>query len=345
MAPDHEARAAWEEWKGGLPLDRTPEPDMEIVPLAARRILGLDPDDPDANRYRGLLRYTWSRNQLLISFGGEVLRGLEREGIETLVLKGVALGLLSYRDLSVRPMADLDVLVPRDRAADAVRAVSARYEPAPGSENPLGRIPVHHSVSFLDESGRDFDLHWYSLFQSSPDADFWEAAVPLEVAGARTLALSPPDQLLHVCAHGAVLGTHESRWVADAATVIQSAPDLDWERVTDQAVKRELTLVLADALEYLSLGVDAPVPQEVTDRLRAAPTTAAQRAARRAVTRPLTARGAVQMHRERYGRLKRLDPEAPRASSFPSHLKSWFGFESYRGLAGEAARRVIRSRG
>jgi hypothetical protein len=47
---------------------------------------------------------------------------------------------------------------------------------------------------------------------------------------------------------------------------------------------------------------------------------------------------------ERYRRLKRLDPSAPRAPNFPAQLRIWCGDESYRDFLANRARHALGGR-
>jgi hypothetical protein len=46
-------------------------------------------------------------------------------------------------------------------------------------------------------------------------------------------------------------------------------------------------------------------------------------------------------HWDRYRRVKRLDPDAPHPSSFAAHLRTSWGFETYRDLLKHASRRAL----
>jgi hypothetical protein len=345
VADDDDAFAAWRRWKTVADPAEPQGTDFQILPLISRRLARWDPEDPHLGRLKGLHRWVWAQNQLLLDLGSEVIADLEREGIETVVLKGGALGLHTYPDLGARPMDDFDVLVRRDAALDAIAAIRRRLEPHEGFPDPERRVPVHHSTAFVDADDRRIDLHWYTLWQSAPEDDLWEAAVPFEVVGVRTKALCPADQLLQICVHGAVWHPIPIlRWVPDAVLVLRSRAELDWDRLVDQAVKREVTATLADALGYLRSAFQAPVPEAVLGRLRAVPVSLAERAARRAVTRPLTVMGHLSVHWERYRRLRRLDPGAPKPPSFPAQLKTAWGFKTYREFGRYAARRSLGAR-
>lgn len=336
------ATDAWDLWRSERPLDRSDPADLQVLPLVARNLTRLRPDDADLGRLKGIHRFTWARNQLQLDLGGRAIRDLERAGIETLVLKGAALSVLAYRDLGVRPMQDCDLLVRRDRALDAIAVLRGGLEPLEVFSEPESQVPLRHSAGFSDGREAELDLHWYSLWQSSPDDAFWAAAVPIEVGGAQSLALCPTDQLLHICAHGA--NWHPVamlRWVADAVTVLRSGA-VDWDRLTASARDRQLTLVTADALEYLRSAFGAEVPEQALNAIRDSNVSRSERTARRAVTGPPTMVGALGDQWVRYRRLKQLDPEAPRPASFAAQLRASRGYDGYWGFSRHLVRRALR---
>jgi hypothetical protein len=271
-----------------------------------------------------------------------VIERLQSAGIDVLVLKGAALSLLHYRDTGLRLMADIDLLVPREAATHAISVMGEMLHPKQASFASEDRVLVEHGTAWVDGSGNEVDLHWYSLWLSSPDTDFWEGAVPIEVGGVRSRSLCPTDHLLHVCAHGASWHPEVAlRWVTDAVTVIRTSPSIDWERLVSQARRREVTITLADALGYLRSAFGLEIPPEVLGGLRSTPTALSTRAARRALTRPPTMAGVISSHWDRYRRIKRLDPGASSPSSFPAHLRTSWGFEGYGELLRHAAGRVL----
>jgi hypothetical protein len=331
---------AWSRWRARVQPDRIDGISFQILPLAAHNIARLDPADPDLALIKGVRRHAWTNNQHLMKLGGGVLADLHRAGIETLLLKGLALGTLHYPDMGARSMNDLDVLVRRDAALRAIAVLSERLDPGTGRPEEL--VKVQHGMPFTDAGGREVDLHWYSLWRASPDDDFWDRAIPVELGGVPTRALCPPDMLLQVCAHGAAWHRVPMiRWIGDAVMVMRSSPDLDWDRFVDQARKRELTLTLMAALDYLRSEFDAPVPVDVLVRLRQARPSLSERLATRAADRPQTMARSLALQWERYRRAKLLDPGASRPGSFGEHLKSAWGCETYPEFLGYTVQRAL----
>jgi hypothetical protein len=337
-----EALDAWREWTAASLTVEDETLAFQVLPLAYRTIHRLDPGAENLDLAKGVSRYVWVKNQVQVRFGGQVIEQLQSAGIDVLVMKGLALSLLHYPDRGLRLMNDIDLLVPREEANRAISVMGEILRPKQPALASEDRILVEHGTAWVDGSGNEADLHWYSLWLSSPDSDFWSGAVPIEVDGVRSLTLCPTDHLLHACAHGAAWHPEVAlRWVTDAVTLIRSPDGIDWDRLVSQARAREVTLTIADALAYLRSSFGTEVPAEVVSRLRSEPTSLSTRASRRAQTRPPTVAGVLSTHWDRYRRVKRLDPDAPRPSSFAAHLRTSWGFETYRGLLSHAARRAV----
>jgi hypothetical protein len=191
-----------------------------------------------------------------------------------LLLKGASIALRYYPDPATRPIGDLDVLV---RHRDAPRAAAAL---AAAGWTPAKRTPVEelqgyaHGVSFR-RGAASLDLHWNALWaKRSADADgpLWDAAESIDFRGRKAWALSPSDELAHVCLHGARRSQNAYswqpnplvRWVTDAAWILR-AREIDWQRVAATVARYHARLQALDALSYLSTGPLLPVPVELLE--------------------------------------------------------------------------------
>jgi hypothetical protein len=274
------ALEAWRTWNAHGPgLARTDRGSRRLLPHVYRNLRQQFPDVQLPPQLKEFYRRTWYRNQQLGEQAGAVLRDLHQHGLPTLVLKGLALTTQYYRDWGLRPMSDFDVLVPSPEARRAL-AILARlgWQPVSPSVEPEALLAVKQSLDFRSLAGIQFDLHWYALWDNCyPGADdvFWQAAVPLRIKGVATKTLCPPDQLLHVCVHGAGLSAVPSvRWAADAMQIISALDaQIDWDRLVMLAGDLSVSLPLSQSLRYLQEALNAPVPAVVLDRLAALPAT------------------------------------------------------------------------
>lgn len=345
LDPAPAAATAWQRWRETVEFDDVDHGSTRLLPLVYRN-LGPDAFDADvAGRLKGLYRRSWSHNQLNFKRAAEAISVLEGAGIETLITKGASLALLSYCDVGVRPMDDVDVLVPLGRTTEAIEALStAGWKP--DHEDPAAWTQVHHSLGFAGPEGGEVDLHWFSLWQPASDARLWHDSVPLELAGVATRAPCPADQLLLACVHGTPWSPLPPfRWIADAVTVIRSAAEqLDWERFVSEAERRRVTVASAAALDYLSEEFAAAVPPAVLADLHAAPATRHERAAFRAACQPDSPLRTLRMAWDRYRRLRDLDTGAPPPGSFLDFARRFWGLESVWQLPAHSARSLSRRR-
>ncbi len=167
-----------------------------LLPLLHSNLRRLGVDEPALVRYGSVYKKTWYRNQLSFQTLATVLRVLHEAGIETLVLKGVALALRYYPHIGLRPMNDFDVLVPTDKMAAALDALRAKgWTPVP---LPNGRrfsptaASLYHSWGFRNGARGELDLHWHACADSCQrDADqaFWSASLPFTVKAEATRTL------------------------------------------------------------------------------------------------------------------------------------------------------------
>jgi hypothetical protein len=302
---------AWQEWYGQDGLERMDNGSYRLLPLAYRNLQRLDYQDPVLMKLKGVNRRAWCENHMVFRRVAPVLAEFHKAGISTMLLKGAALTLLHYRDFGLRPMQDLDVLVPEEQAMSVIALLESRG----WSRNTLPAVPLgdfflsyRHSADFTREPLERIDLHWHVLLQacySGADRTFWEASVPVEFEGQPTRALCPTDQLVHACVHGVVWNpVPPLRWVADAFCILESSA-IDWTRLLDIATQFRVVPALRDALGYLAKTVEAPVPQEVLEKLKSLPVTPAEQHEYQYYLKELDSPGVSQTVRALYPQYRR----------------------------------------
>lgn len=259
---------AWEKWKSNTDFeDNLDQGSFRLLPLLYKNLKRHNLEDSLMNRLKGVYRLAWYENQKLFYDMSKILRYLHDAGIKTMILKGAALSLLYYKNDGVRPMGDVDILVPTSQASLAIDLLK-RAGWIQTTTSVEGDLSYRHAMQFKDQSGKEFDLHWHVLFEScweDSDNDFWEGAVPIAMCGILTAALNPADTLLHVVIHGVRSNTVPPiRWIADAMSVISSSDlEIDWKRLIQQAKKHHVGLRLKKGLNYLNDKFQARIPNSV----------------------------------------------------------------------------------
>ena len=265
-----DAWRAWTAWADGSGCDSE---SARLLPLAYRRRdrFRPDPDDPWIHRAADAYRSTWARNHMILRSAAAAARLLHDEGVDVMPVKGVALLERFYADVGVRPMLDVDLLVPADSLPCAVAALKA------GSYAAKAELPLafpFRSVEFTGPDGREVDLH-RSLFRDpacdGDEAGRWRRTVAGTLAGAPVRDGHPADLLLHVICHGTLRFTGVcARWVPDALAIL-GADGFDYDVFVAVALAEGLGPPAAAALDYLRSLAGIDVPVGVVHGLRAAP--------------------------------------------------------------------------
>ena len=236
-----------------------------VRPLLLRRAAPLAPK-PIRERWVAELREIGLRTLGLTSALITVTRRLEEAGVPTLPHKGPVLALAAYGELGLRECADLDVLVPGDKLADALQALAlAGYERDADlawlSADALRRWTGE--VGCRSPQGLTVDLHWrftpphYPL-QLDPKW-LWPHVRPLRLAGAELPALGPEAHFLVLAVHGAKHAWSGLGWVTDLAWLIEAG--FDWPAAEALASEAGCLRVfrLAAALAHQVFGTPIPV--------------------------------------------------------------------------------------
>ena len=268
------ALEAWDAWKASHDLieSELDHGSLRLLALVYKNLLAQGADEPLMPRLKGIYRYWWCSNQHLFYRAAGVIRELEGAGIPTIVLKGAAASVAYYRDTGVRPMGDIDLLVPVNRAAAAV-AHLGRLGWRPARPRVQDLIRYQHSVRMENDKGEGLDLHWHVLAECvhrSADEGFWKRAVPIRILDVSSRALGPTDALLHAIVHGMRWNAEPTvRWVADAMAILRASEGaIDWTALEREARRQQVVLRLRMGLAYLRRNMGAPIPDRALERLR-----------------------------------------------------------------------------
>lgn len=213
-------------------------------------------------------------------FADRALAPLADAGLEPLVIKGAALA-ARYPAPGLRPMDDVDLVMPRDRvdaALAVLRGAGWRTAPVPGRHHET--VLVHPQVP-----GLPLELHrslstWPDRSNRLDPSVLWARREPCVVAGVPAFGLQLEDELVVLAAHaGKPFHVFERLiWSVDIAVAIGDAAArgvaIDWDTVLDNARRARARTALAVALVHAArLGATSPA------ELRRLPATGARRAA------------------------------------------------------------------
>lgn len=195
------------------------------------------------------------------------VRPLTDVGLEPIVFKGPAVA-ARYPEPGLRPMDDIDLLLPR---ADHPRALQALGRAGwrvtrPGAGGHYDTVLSHREIpSFLLEV--HYGLEEASERATALDSDkLWARRQPLQCAGTDAFGLPPVEEIVVLAVHAGKPHHRFVRlvWMADLAMIVSHAErddiTIDWDRVLEVARAGRCVPVVGTALAMARrAGLDAPV--------------------------------------------------------------------------------------
>ena len=239
------------------------------------------------NETRNFLRLmyagTWMQNQKNFKELEILARLFHEAEIPAVLLKGVCFALTIYPDPGLRPMGDMDVLVPASKLSQAVEiAKSLGYEDSKPDASPGLRDLLNHEICLQKPGTQSITLELHhslvadKTFSYAVPVDwFWEQTESLK-ASSKTrfenlLMLTPVAQVLYAASHAMLQHGGQNtplRWYYDLDQLIRFYGErMDWDLLLSQAAKFEWGSALDAALSQTSAYFDTPIPGHVRARL------------------------------------------------------------------------------
>ena len=272
---------------------------LGLAPLLHRRLETWGQTLPDPKAHAKLAfarRAEEARHMALRAQLGEVLAALP---VRPIVLKGAYLAEKVYPAPGLRPMNDIDLLFrPEDlpAVADALHALgygskeksadlgpgitkhvsTFKREAAPGTGGSQTRPNTPNPYlsgggDRMIEPHRSLEESWFGL-KCDLTPGMWERSAEIEIAGQCARALSPEDNLLHLCVHLAfhlIMGSPSFVQLADLSVFISRCP-VGWGAFLDRARALRASGYAYAALRLAAHVLAAPVPADVLQALTAA---------------------------------------------------------------------------
>jgi hypothetical protein len=205
----------------------------------------------------------------------KIQKTFTEEGIELILLKGSHLAKFVYRDIGLRAMSDIDLMVKKDEFLKALELLFQMGFGAPSEEKielierckaNFNKISpnLRHFPSLVDQKNKvKLDLHFSPVRLTAPfniDIEgLWERSKKAAINGTKSLLLSPEDLLLHISIHNSY--NHKFKFygikaICDTAQTLNCyGTEIDWDRLKHRAydwgAKKSLYLTLRLTQEIL----------------------------------------------------------------------------------------------
>jgi len=189
-----------------------------------------------------------ARNMYLHSELERILSVFDEKGIEVILLKGAALSKTVYRDIGLRQMSDIDLLVRQDKL-DRVKEIMSglNYIVKGGDRSEAWYKENHfHLPPFIHKDKSVIvEIHW-EVAQDTLGIDvnkWWERAKKTKLGEASALIPSPEDMILHLCVSLYHSNYHQAalRGFCDIIFTIRfHAEQMNWARFREAVSQSEI---------------------------------------------------------------------------------------------------------
>ena len=261
------------DWEG---LVQQPS-NRRIIPLLYHRLKTDDTNHVPA-RIASALERIYFENTLINTRRyhelSKMLEVMADNDIPIIVLKGAALAELIYRNITLRPMADIDLVV---KGEDIWRLDKALLQSGYENKTPPLRSKRHarwaRHMSYVKSRTM---IQAHPRLAELPRLDPWAKAAPVAIASANTFILGSEDFLLHLCTH---LGYHIQAgnvspiWWYDIVELLKHYQgDVNWEYVMQTARENRVEEIIYGILYEISEWTDGYIPTDVLEKLEGSDT-------------------------------------------------------------------------
>jgi len=194
------------EWQQLVELARS----HGVIPLLYSRLKSLHSEGGIAAEIFSQLHNEYlksgGRNTLLYNGLAEILQAFTDAGIPVIVIKGAYLAENVYKDISLRPMQDIDILLRKDDLQQGEKTLkklgySAYRDFLPGVDTD----DYQHLLPMRRGNAAPVEVLWYLGHPGAPfqlDLEgIWQRARICRVGSHDALTLCPEDLLLYLCIH------------------------------------------------------------------------------------------------------------------------------------------------
>jgi hypothetical protein len=242
---------------------------QRVSPLLWRALQAAGSEVPEGDWRERLLRDTnrCRAHALLVlpRLGPTALRPLAEAGMMPLVFKGAAIA-GRYPEPGLRPMDDVDLVLPRPQLGAAVRVL----ERMGWRSIPLRRAHLEVVLVHPELPGLPLELHkalasWRERSNHLTTADLWDWRAPGSAGGESAFTLPVEEEIVAMAAHAAKPFHVFDRliWIVDLAVVVADAErrdrPVDWNKVATLAAAARCRTGLSVALNQAArLCVSSP---------------------------------------------------------------------------------------
>ena len=220
----------------------------QVAPIVFHRFQGrVDVPRQVLEHLRARFYHVSAYNHRLAMHLVQLIAKFEQQRIPCLVLKGPAVAMAAYGDLSLRQYEDIDIMVHVEDVSIAVEMLFNRgFRPARGHAEKYKNVNLYHEITMAaPNESYAVDLHWqlapsYARAYGPGVHSVWLRTEQLQLPHGSVRVLSREDPFLALCQHGTRHRWWQLKWLFDVAELLRQAGTMDWSRIEQVLTRRPM---------------------------------------------------------------------------------------------------------
>jgi hypothetical protein len=217
---------------------------------------------------------TLSRNMVLYEHFRQIATEFSKVGIDVIPLKGIYLAEFLYKDIGLRQMSDIDLLVRNEDATKSIEILeNLGYQKSLSLEEFIDNRVDHHHLTPMIKCGVSIEVHT-KLHRKSEDYSIdingiWSNSIDYSITGCSVKAMDFSHLIIHNCVH---LDKHFKKKKYHLKSFIDISllvgvfrEKIDWNAIDELCENYMCKDILHRYLVIISTFLDANVSKNISD--------------------------------------------------------------------------------
>jgi len=205
-----------------------------------------------------------------------VLEAFNEKGIKTVLLKGMASAEFIMHDNGLRPMGDIDIIVPPESLLDAENILfSLGYtNDKPYKSHKLRTLNIHNHLNAFKKDYVKIELHWdlssvHHIYRL-PTGSLWQYLDEVDFLGSTAYILKHEANIqylsLHTISHFRKKRIRLNSFI-DIAALINQHKDINWDQIIENTLLWHIERPVYSMLRILYQYFNCPIPTYVLNSI------------------------------------------------------------------------------
>lgn len=204
----------------------------------------------------------------------KLLRAMEGQGIPVLVMKGIPLAYYLYKDITLRPSSDLDILVSPENVNKAWKIIEEyNYAPVhPVTHTTSSQLDKwmeanQHLAFWHDGQETYLEVHWRLSYYG------WDTLLTsgtgigeIQVAGQAMQVMEKEVLILYLILHGAFHAWAQLRWLQDIDNLVRKN-EFSWDVLYQLAEQMHVRHILNQSIYLIEELWETHIPESVWEKV------------------------------------------------------------------------------